>query len=66
MSVLIGTAGWSIPRAVADAFPADGSGLERYAAVFGCVEVNTTFTAPTSPPPSNAGPRRRRRVSASP
>ena len=39
----IGTAGWAIPRAVADCFPAEGSGLERYAAVFDAVEINSTF-----------------------
>jgi uncharacterized protein YecE (DUF72 family) len=39
----IGTAGWSIPRAIADRFPAEGSGLERYAAVFDAVEINSTF-----------------------
>ena len=39
----IGTAGWSIPRAVADRFPSEGSGLERYAAVFDAVEINSTF-----------------------
>ena len=39
----IGTAGWTIPRAVAGAFPAEGSGLERYAARFDAVEINSTF-----------------------
>lgn len=39
----IGTAGWAIPRAVADCFPAEGSGLARYAARFGVVEINSTF-----------------------
>lgn len=42
----IGTAGWSIPRAVSGRFPAEGSGLERYAAVFGAVEINSTFYRP--------------------
>ncbi len=28
---------------MADRFPAEGSGLERYAAVFGAVEINSTF-----------------------
>jgi uncharacterized protein YecE (DUF72 family) len=41
--VFVGTAGWSIPRACAEAFPADGSGLERYAARFNAVEINSTF-----------------------
>jgi uncharacterized protein YecE (DUF72 family) len=39
----IGTAGWTIPKTVADRFPAEGSGLERYAAVFGCAEINSSF-----------------------
>jgi uncharacterized protein YecE (DUF72 family) len=39
----IGTAGWAIPRAVADQFPADGSGLQRYASRFDAAEINTTF-----------------------
>jgi uncharacterized protein YecE (DUF72 family) len=40
---LIGTAGWSLPRAWQDAFPAEGSHLERYAAVFPGVEINSSF-----------------------
>ncbi|MEO5814786.1 MAG: DUF72 domain-containing protein [Gemmatimonadaceae bacterium] len=40
---LIGTAGWSLPRAWQDAFPADGSHLERYASVFSGVEINSSF-----------------------
>ena len=46
MSPRIGTAGWSIPRGVADRFPASGSVLERYARVFDSVEVNSTFYRP--------------------
>ncbi len=42
----IGTAGWGIDRNAADAFPGQGSGLERYAAVFGCVEINSSFHRP--------------------
>src|SRR5271154_3130193 len=42
----IGTAGWSIPRALAARFPAGASGLERYAAVFDAVEINSTFYRP--------------------
>ena len=41
--VRIGTAGWTIPRFVADAFPAEGTGLERYAARFSAAEINSTF-----------------------
>ena len=39
----IGCAGWSIPKAHAGAFPSEGSTLERYAQVFGCVEINSSF-----------------------
>ncbi len=42
----IGTAGWQIPRAVADRFPAEGSTLERYAARLDCAEINTSFYRP--------------------
>lgn len=39
----IGTAGWSIPRAVAEDFPGDGMHLARYAGVLNCAEINTSF-----------------------
>lgn len=41
--VRIGTAGWTIPTRSAEAFPAEGSSLERYAARFGCAEINSSF-----------------------
>jgi uncharacterized protein YecE (DUF72 family) len=41
--ILIGTAGSSIPRDVAEAFPAEGSGFERYAARFPVLEINSSF-----------------------
>lgn len=41
--LVVGTAGWTVPAAVADRFPAEGSGLERYAARFGCAEINSSF-----------------------
>jgi uncharacterized protein YecE (DUF72 family) len=44
--VKIGTAGWSIPRNVADRFPAEGSALERYAARFPVAEINSSFHRP--------------------
>jgi uncharacterized protein YecE (DUF72 family) len=44
--VQIGTAGWAIPRHVAEAFPTEGSGLQRYAGRFGAVEINSTFYRP--------------------
>ena len=43
MTLRIGVAGWAIPRPSAAAFPASGSGLERYASRFNAVEVNSTF-----------------------
>lgn len=41
--IIVGTAGWSIPRAVADKFPSVGSTLSRYADRFAGVEINSTF-----------------------
>ena len=46
MTVLIGTAGWSIPRGVAHRFPANGSALERYAAILPVAEINSSFHRP--------------------
>jgi uncharacterized protein YecE (DUF72 family) len=42
----IGTAGWTIPRDVADRFPAEGTSLERYAARFNAAEINSSFHRP--------------------
>jgi uncharacterized protein YecE (DUF72 family) len=42
VELFIGTAGWSVDRALAE-FPQEGSGLERYAAVFNAVEINSSF-----------------------
>lgn len=42
-SIRIGTAGWSLPRAKQSHFPAEGSHLERYAARFSGVEINSSF-----------------------
>ena len=41
--VRVGTAGWALPVAFRDQFPADGSHLARYASVFGAVEINSSF-----------------------
>ena len=43
MPVLIGTAGWSLPRAEQEQFPGTGAHLERYAARFPVVEINSSF-----------------------
>jgi uncharacterized protein YecE (DUF72 family) len=42
-SILIGTAGWSLPRAEQPSFPSEGSHLERYASRFAAVEINSSF-----------------------
>src|SRR3954470_15539459 len=42
----IGCAGWSLPRAVLDEFPRDGSHLQRYAARLNCAEINSSFYRP--------------------
>lgn len=44
--MLVGCAGWTIPGADRAAFPAEGSHLEKYAAVFGAVEINSSFYRP--------------------
>jgi len=49
MANYIGTAGWSVPAAHAAAFPAEGSQLERYAAVMNAVEINSSFYRPHRP-----------------
>src|SRR5215211_129094 len=45
----VGTAGWSIPKLHADAFPAEGSHLARYAARLPAVEINSSFYRPHRP-----------------
>lgn len=46
---LIGCAGWSLRAEHAAHFPAAGSHLERYAAVFPMVEINSSFYRPHQP-----------------
>jgi uncharacterized protein YecE (DUF72 family) len=41
--ILIGTAGWSIPRASAHRFGGDGTHLQRYSRLFLCAEINSSF-----------------------
>lgn len=41
--VRIGCAGWSLASQVAHHFPTQGMHLERYAQVFSCVEINSSF-----------------------
>src|SRR5688572_17535989 len=45
----IGCAGWSLPKKFADAFPAEGSHLVRYAARLPAVEINSSFYRPHRP-----------------
>src|SRR4051812_31342296 len=42
----IGTAGWSIPRVSALHCPDGGTHLERYARLFNCAEINSSFHRP--------------------
>src|SRR5690349_12428290 len=48
-NVRVGCAGWSLPKEHADRFPAEGSHLERYAACFPAVEINSSFYKPHRP-----------------
>ena len=45
-TVRVGTAGWGLPRQWRDRFPSEGSYLERYAARFAAVEINSSFYRP--------------------
>lgn len=47
--ILVGTAGWSLPRAEQAEFPGSGSHLERYASRFEAVEINSSFHRPHRP-----------------
>ncbi|MFJ2319558.1 DUF72 domain-containing protein [Pseudomonas sp. NPDC087817] len=44
--IFIGCAGWSLAREHWPAFPADGTHLQRYAAQFNSVEINSSFYRP--------------------
>lgn len=46
---LVGCAGWSLPRDDQPRFPGAGSHLERYAARFPAVEINSSFHRPHRP-----------------
>jgi uncharacterized protein YecE (DUF72 family) len=43
VAIHIGCAGWSIPGRLKDCFPGNGTHLERYAARFNAVEINSCF-----------------------
>jgi uncharacterized protein YecE (DUF72 family) len=46
LNVRVGTAGWKIPAPLRDRFAGDGTHLQRYAAQFSCVEINSSFYRP--------------------
>ena len=46
---MIGCAGWSLPRETQQHFPLAGTHLERYAARFPAVEINSSFHRPHRP-----------------
>jgi len=41
--IRVGTAGWAIPSGASSAFQSEGGNLNRYAAIFDGVEINSTF-----------------------
>lgn len=47
--VNVGCAGWSLPRETWPEFPQDGTHLQRYAARFNAVEINSSFYRPHQP-----------------
>lgn len=47
--ICTGTAAWALPRQVRDLFPPGASNLERYAARFDAVEINSSFYRPHRP-----------------
>ena len=49
MPIRIGTAGWTVPKAVAHAFPGEGGHLARYAGRLDAVEINSSFYRPHRP-----------------
>lgn len=48
-AIRVGTAGWSLPRAVQEEFPGEGPHLARYARVFPAAEINSSFHRPHKP-----------------
>ena len=48
-NVRIGIAGWSLPKEHSGRFPEEGTHLERYAARFPAVEINSSFYKPHRP-----------------
>jgi len=48
LPLFVGTAGWAIPRAASVRCESQGTHLERYARVFRCTEINSSFYRPHS------------------
>lgn len=48
-NIRIACAGWRLPSKARDAFPSDGTHLERYSTVFSAVEINSSFYRPHMP-----------------
>jgi len=48
-TVRIGCAGWTLPGVHRALFPGEGTHLQRYAGVFDCVEINSSFYRPHRP-----------------
>jgi uncharacterized protein YecE (DUF72 family) len=46
MVFFIGCAGWNLRKDLVDAFPFEGTHLQRYAARLNCVEINSSFYRP--------------------
>ena len=49
LRLYVGCAGWSLPRDAQAMFPAEGTHLQRYAARFPAVEINSSFYRPHRP-----------------
>ena len=47
--IRVGTAGWSLPRAVQQHFPGEAPHLARYAQIFPAAEINSSFHRPHKP-----------------
>jgi uncharacterized protein YecE (DUF72 family) len=49
LNLFVGTAGWALPKEAQPLFPAEGTHLQRYAARFPAVEINSSFYRPHQP-----------------
>ena len=49
LNLYIGCAGWALPREAQPLFPVEGTHLQRYAARFPAVEINSSFYRPHQP-----------------